>query len=121
MNAFMAMMNSCRNKAKQTHEGLRTSNPLAGVYDCGPVPETHCFRINLIDATDAHGFTAVSVSHPPDVGPNEYEIALIGAGGGLVYIDRLAMGDIYRFSSLGELVDGLVRLANNLPVEEDGE
>ena len=121
MDAFMAMMNSCRDKAKQTHEGLCTSNPLTGVYAFGPVPESHCFRINLIGATDAHGFTAVSVSHPPDVGPSMYEIALVGAGGGLVYIDRLGMGDIHRFCSLGELVDGLVRLANNLPVYDDDE
>tara|TARA_R110002126_G_scaffold46328_1_gene130507 strand:- start:178 stop:567 length:390 start_codon:yes stop_codon:yes gene_type:complete len=119
MDAFMARMQAHAAEARKTHDGLKTANPLTGVYDAGPVPETHCLRMNLIGATDAHGFTAVSVSHPPDVDLDTIEIALVGADGRLVYIDRLGMSDIYRFSSLGELVDGLVRLANNLPVYED--
>ena len=115
----MAQMQAHAAEARKTHDGLKTANPLTGVYDFGPVPTGHCFRMNLIGATAAHGFAAVSVSHPPDVDPDTIEIALVGADGRLVYIDRLGMGDIYRFSSLGELVDGLVRLANNLPVYED--
>ena len=108
-------------KALKTHNDLKTANKLTGVFNPGPLPGTYCFRMGLIDATDAHGFTAVSVSHPPDVDLDTIEIALVGADGRLVYIDRLGMGDIYRFSSLGELVDGLVRLANNLPVYEDDD
>ena len=117
----MAQMNARRVKAGKTHNGLKTANPLTGVYDFGPVPTAHCFRMNLIGATDAHGFMGISVSHPPDVDLDTIEIALVGADERLVYIDRLGMGDIYRFSSLGELVDGIVRLANNLPVYDDDD
>ena len=121
MEAFMAQMQTHKAKARETYNGLKTANPLTGVYDVGSVPTAHCFKLEVIDATDAHGFTAVSVSHPPDVDLDTTEVALVGADGSLVYIDRLGMGDVYRFSSLGELVDGLVRLANNLPVCEDEE
>jgi len=117
----MARMQTHMAEALKTHNGLEAANELTNFYDAGPEPQSHCFRMNLIGATAAHGFTAVSVSHPPDVDLDTIEVALVGADGSLVYIDRLGMGDVYRFSSLGELVDGLVRLANNLPVCEDDE
>lgn len=118
---FMVRMQAHMAEALKTHNGLETANELTNVYDAGRAPAGYCFQMVLIGATDAHGFTAVSVSHPPDVDRDTIEIALVGADGRLVYIDRLGMGDIYRFSSLGELVDGLVRLANNLPVYEDDD
>ena len=117
----MAEMRARAAKELETYNGLKTANPLTDVYGIVSVPTSHCFRINLIDATDAHGFAGISVSHPPGLDLDTIEIALVGADGRLVYIDRLGMYDVYRFSSLGELVDGLVRLANNLPVDDDDD
>jgi len=115
----MDILEACMAAALKTHNGLKTANKLTNVVNVGPTPGGYSFPVVLVGPTEAHGFTAFSVSHPPDVDRDTIEIALVGADGRLVYIDRLGMSDIYRFSSLGELVDGLVRLANNLPVYED--
>lgn len=117
MQSFLASMNQRWLTAMHTHEGLCRSTALKGVYDCGTVPVGHAFNIKLVNATKKHGFTEVTVNHHLGVDPNCFEISLKGPDG-FVANEDLGMFDVWQFGSFDELVAGLLRLANNQPVND---
>ena len=115
MESLMQKIIECQIKASETWALLSHDNRVSDYYeDCEP-PSAHCFRLTVKNSNLP--FLKVSIAHPPDTDLDSYEIALIGEDNHIIYNDELGMSDIYRFHSYDSMVEGIIRLANNLSVD----
>jgi hypothetical protein len=139
MMAMMLLTEKCGVSAKKLHQTLKSDERLVGKVKLPTSVDDFCFRLEFvtpIETTDRRHrpvtVTHISVSFVPDKcvqrdvnNPSTIETALVG-GTDLVYSEALRHEDVCRYSTVDELVEMIIWIAdgNSDPVEpcdEDDE